>query len=87
MTSRRKAELLCSVLCGWAPVGPTSRSKLETYAQAGDAEGLWVWYQSVMKRRPDVGDSIERDGRRLSFEQLKPVMEAIHGLPPESEPF
>jgi hypothetical protein len=78
MTRAHRARVLYDVL-QWAPM---VRSKLEfkRYADAGDVEGLWAYYQKAMKVRGDIKRSVEASGS-VSFERLRPAMEAIYGLP------
>lgn len=79
MTDRQKATVLFAVLqC--APLG-RSKATFAKYASAGDVEGLWAYYQKAMATRPDVRESVESHGQ-LSFEKLKPAMEAVYRLPP-----
>jgi hypothetical protein len=78
MTDRDKAAVLFAVLqC--APIGQ-SKARFAKYAATGDVEGLFGYYLEAIARRQDVRRSVESVGR-LSFERLRPAMDAIYRLP------
>jgi hypothetical protein len=78
MTKAVKARVLFAVL-SCAPMG-RSKEQFRQYADTGDVEALWEYYQQAIKTRPDIKRGVESSGE-ISFEMLKPAMEAIYGLP------
>ena len=60
-----------------------SREQFEAYARTGDVEGLWSYYQNAMASRADVKREVEASGE-VSFEMLRPSMEAVYRLPAKS---
>jgi hypothetical protein len=78
MTKAHKARVLYGIL-QWAPM-VNSRPEFRRYAEAGDLDGLWDYYQNSMRSRPDVKRNVERGGE-VSFEMLRPAMEAVYKLP------
>lgn len=79
-----KAQVLFAVLqC--APMG-RSKDTFANYAKEGDVESLWQYYQNAMASRRDIKRGVETSGE-VSFEMLRPAMEAIYRLPtkPESD--
>jgi len=61
-----------------------SKDQFQAYARAGDVEGLWSYYQNAMARRPDIKRGVESSGE-VSFEMLRPAMEAVYRLPTKPE--
>lgn len=78
MTKALKARVLFNIL-SCAPM-VQSRPDFKKYADAGNVDGLWSYYQNAMKSRPDIKQSVEGSGD-ISFEMLRPAMEAVHRLP------
>lgn len=78
MTALHKARVLYGIL-QWAPM-VNSRPDFKRYSEAGDVDGLWAYYQNAMRSRPEVKRSVERSGE-VSFEMLRPAMEAVYNLP------
>ena len=78
MTQGVKAKVLFAVL-SCAPMG-RSKERFKKYAQEGDVEGLWTYYQRAMSARPDVKRGVETSGE-VSFEMLRSAMDAIYHLP------
>ena len=74
MTQSLKAQVLFSIL-KIALVTPSER-RFKQYADDGDVEGLWTYYQNAMKARPDVKKMVERGGK-VTFEMLLPAMKAV----------
>jgi hypothetical protein len=57
-----------------------SKDQFGEYAEAGDVEAIWQYYQRAIAARPDVKRSVE-SSNEVSFEMLRPAMEAIYWLP------
>jgi hypothetical protein len=78
MTINDKAEALFAILkC--APMG-RSLEPFRQYAEAGDVESLWRYYQNAMAKRADIRRGVESAGQ-VSFEMLQPAMETVYKLP------
>ena len=56
-----------------------SMQDFSRYATTGDVKSLWRCYQNALKARKDKRESLETKGM-ISFEMLKPAMEAIHQI-------
>ena len=83
MTNKTKSKVLLAVL-SCAPMGG-SKDQFQKYAEAGDVEAIWQYYQRAMAARPDVKRSVESSDE-VSFEMLRPAMEAIYKLPTKPRP-
>ena len=72
-----KSQVMLAVL-KLAPMG-RSLDQFERYAAQGDVDAMWKYIEAATRHRPDVGRSIEGAGR-ISFETLRPALEAIYRL-------
>ena len=57
-----------------------SRPNFRKYAEAGDLDAFWQYYLNSIQSRSDVKRSVEAAGQ-MSFELLRPAMEAVFKLP------
>jgi hypothetical protein len=78
MTKAHKVRVLYGIL-QWAPM-VESRPNFRKYAEAGDLDAFWEYYQNSMRSRSDVKRNVEACGE-VSFEMLRPAMEAVFTLP------
>ncbi len=78
MTKAHKARVLYSIL-EWAPM-VHSKPDFKRYADSGNLDGLWTYFQNSLRARTDVKRSVESRGE-VSFEMLRPAMEAVYRLP------
>ena len=78
MTKAHKARVLYGIL-EWAPM-VHSKPDFKRYADAGNVDGLWTYFQNSLRARTDVRRSVESSGE-VSFEMLRPAMEAVYRLP------
>lgn len=78
MTKAHKVRVLYGIL-QWAPM-VESRPNFRQYAESGDLDAFWAYYQNSLRRRADVKRSVEASGE-VSFEMLRPAMEAVFKLP------
>lgn len=78
MTKAHKVRVLYGIL-QWAPM-VESRPNFRKYAEAGDLDSFWEYYQNSIRSRQDVKRSVEAAGE-VSFEKLLPAMEAVFKLP------
>ena len=78
MTDAYKVKVLYAIL-RWAPM-VESKPDFKRYAEAGDLAGFWRYYENSIRARPDVKRNVESSGE-VSFEMLRPAMEAVYGLP------
>jgi hypothetical protein len=78
MTKAHKARVLYSIL----ELEPMVRSKpdFKRYADSGNLDGLWTYFQNSLRARAEVRRSVESSGE-VGFEMLRPAMEAIYSLP------
>lgn len=78
MTDAYKVKVLYSIL-RWAPM-VESKPNFKQYAETGDLASFWRYYENSIKARQDVRRSVESVGE-VSFEMLRPAMEAVYRLP------
>jgi hypothetical protein len=78
MTDAYKVKVLYSIL-RWAPM-VESKPDFRRYAESGDLASLWRYYENSIRARKDVRQSVESAGE-VSFEMLRPAMEAVYKLP------
>ena len=78
MTKAHKVRILYGIL-QWAPM-VESRPNFRQYAEAGNLEAFWEYYQNSIRARTDIKRSVESAGE-VSFEMLRPAMEAVFKLP------
>ncbi|MGE0594637.1 MAG: hypothetical protein AB7G23_09065 [Vicinamibacterales bacterium] len=78
MTRAHKVRVLYGIL-QWAPM-VTSKPDFRQYAEAGNLEAFWTYYSNSIRARADIKRSAEGAGE-MSFEMLKPAMEAVYKLP------
>lgn len=60
-----------------APVGYRTRETFREMAEDGDADAMWRYFEACVRRRPDVGRSIDSGGG-ISFESMYDEVEAIY---------
>lgn len=78
MTKAHKVRVLYGIL-QWAPM-TNSRPDFRQYAEAGNLDAFWRYYENSIRARSDVKRSVEESGE-VSFEMLRPAMEAVFKLP------
>lgn len=78
MTKSHKVRVLYGIL-QWAPM-VNSKPDFKRYAQSGDLDAFWKYYQNSIRARADIKRSVENAGE-VSFEMLKPAMEEVYKLP------
>lgn len=77
MTDAYKVKVLYSIL-RWAPM-VESKPEFRQYAEARDLGSFWRYYENSIKARQDVRSRVESSGE-VSFEALRPAMEAVYKL-------
>lgn len=77
-------ELKLKVLVQMLRLTPASKSMLTIteFEDRGDLDGLWDFYQGAMQIQPEMRSQVERGGQ-VSFEMLRPAMEAVYRLAEE----
>jgi hypothetical protein len=78
MTKSHKVRVLYGIL-QWAPM-VNSKPDFRNYAEAGNLDAFWTYYQNSIRVRADIKRSVEAAGE-VSFEMLRPAMEAVYKLP------
>lgn len=73
-----KAQVMLAIL-KLAPMGK-SLEQFERYAEAGDLDSMWRYFENATQYRSDVGRSVEAVGK-ISFEVLRPALEAVYRIP------
>jgi hypothetical protein len=78
MTKSDKVKVLFEIL----KLAPMTSSKPDfgRYAEAGDLDGFWTYYENSIRTRADVRARVEVHGE-ISFEMLRPAMGAVYRLP------
>jgi len=84
MTDAHKVKVLYSIL-RWAPM-VEFKPEFRRYAEAGDLDSFWRYFENSIKARQDVRRSVESAGE-VSFEALRPAMEAVYKLPTPNAEF
>jgi len=74
-----KAQRMYDII-SLAPMGEKtkSKSKFRAFRDKNDAKGMKDYFDACLKRHPDIGESIEHEGKQPSFEQLKPEVDRIY---------
>jgi hypothetical protein len=77
VTKSDKVKVLFEIL----KLAPMTRSKpaFGRYADAGDLDSFWTYYENSIRARADVRKRVEDHGE-ISFERLQPAMNAVYGL-------
>lgn len=78
MTRQLKTKVLLSIL-QLAPMGSSQRT-FAAFADRGDLDGFWTHYLHCIAARSDIRANVELAGR-ISFEMLRPAMDAVFALP------
>lgn len=75
------AKLKCKILFSILSLSPatTSMTAFADYANAGDVDAFWRYYQNALRHRQERGQSVEQSGG-ISFEALQPAMDAVYSL-------
>jgi hypothetical protein len=71
-----KAQKMYEVLKK-APIGKATDKKLMAWVNDDDPDAIWAYFQECIKRKPEVGESIESNNL-TSFEQLKYELEKVY---------
>ena len=58
-------------------MGYQTRERFREMAEDGDADAMWRYFEACVRRRPDVGSSIDRGGG-ISFENMYDEVETAY---------